>query len=179
MPDMLRAHDTIVDYITGKTVPNIGVEEIRQHLERFLVEEKGYAKADICVGADISVNIDGNMYQSRLDLVVSAESLQFMVVKCAAGSLESRQREVLSASRIISSYQVPYSVVSDGKTAVIYNTITGKKCAEGLSKIFSHAEAKKILSEEKPVEISKSRRAKEKILFRSYDSMNVNVLRNA
>ncbi|MEZ4551185.1 MAG: hypothetical protein R2860_10990 [Desulfobacterales bacterium] len=37
-------HDTMVDYITGKIVPNVGTEEIRQRVEKFLVEERGYSK---------------------------------------------------------------------------------------------------------------------------------------
>ena len=34
--------DTLVDYITGKTVANVGAEANRQAVERFLVQKKGY-----------------------------------------------------------------------------------------------------------------------------------------
>ena len=66
-------HDTMVDYITGKIVPNVGTEEIRQRVEKFLVEERGYSKEAIAVDADIAVEIDGEKYTSQLDLVVSAK----------------------------------------------------------------------------------------------------------
>ena len=171
------SHDTLVDYITGKTVPNIGVEEIRQTLERFLVENKDYRKSDIMVDFDVAIDIAGSVYQSQLDLVVSVENRNFMVIKCAAGSLESRQREVISAARIADTCQIPYAVASDGKTAVIYDAVSGKKIGASLSQLHSRRDATEILNTLEPVEISEKRREKEKLIFRSYDSMNVNVFR--
>jgi len=169
--------DTLIDFITGKTVPNIGVEEIRQEVERFLVEEKGYKKEDIGVDVDIGIEVNGEQYQSKLDLVISISGKMFMIVKCAAGSLESREREVVSAARIFGPFQIPYAVSSNGNNAVIYNTITGKKEAEGLQRILSRQKALLFLENQKPKKISEKRLEKEKIIFRSYDTMNVNVSR--
>ncbi|MCK5784561.1 MAG: type I restriction enzyme HsdR N-terminal domain-containing protein [Desulfobacterales bacterium] len=172
-----KNYEMLVDYITGKTVPNVGTEEIRQRVEQYLVEEKGYNKEDICVDADIEIDIDGSRYVSQLDLVISVESSNVMVIKCAAGSLESREREVISASRIFASSPIPYAVVSDSKTAVIYASETGKKIGEGLKDVPSRTAAEKIISIYQPVQIPEKRLKKEKIIFRSYDSMNVNVSR--
>lgn len=177
MSDNGKNHEMIVDYITGKKVPNVGAEEIRQRLEQVLVEVKGYYKEDIRVDADIEIDIDGTGYASQLDLVVSVDNRSFMVIKCAAGSLESREREVVSASRIFESFPVPYAVVSDSQTAVIYDTVSGKKIGEGLDGIQSRLQATEVLSEFQPIEISDKKREKAKIVFRSYDSMNVNVSR--
>ena len=55
MSSTLKPYKLITDYITGKEVPNIGAEENRQALERFLVEEKGYFKEDIEVDVDIEI----------------------------------------------------------------------------------------------------------------------------
>ena len=45
------------DYITGKEIPNVGAEENRQAVAKYLVEEKGFAKEDLQViqpsGAEI------------------------------------------------------------------------------------------------------------------------------
>ncbi len=178
MSNIQKTYEMIVDYITGKRVPNVGVEEIRQRLEQHLVEEKGYQKKDIRVDADIAIDIDGTCYASQLDLVVSVENRSFMVIKCAAGSLESWEREVISAARIYESSPVPYSVVSDSQTAVIYDTVSGKKIGQALSAIPFRAAVEKILSTKQPAQLSENRLKKEKIMFRSYDSMNVNVGRN-
>ena len=49
----LKPYTSLIDYITGKEVPNVGAEENRQAIERFLVEEKGFAREDIAVDVDI------------------------------------------------------------------------------------------------------------------------------
>jgi hypothetical protein len=178
MSDNGKKYELLVDYITGRTVPNIGVEEIRQRMEQYLVEVKGYQKEDICVDADIEIDIDGNHYASQLDLLIAFENSNFMVIKCAAGSLESREREVISASRIFASSLVPFAVVSDGKTAVIYDSATGKKIGEGLNDILPRTEAIKFFSTHQPAQIPDKRLKKEKIIFQSYDAMNINTRRN-
>lgn len=174
-----KNYDMLVDYVTGRTVPNVGTEEIRQELEKYLVEEKGFHKKDIIVDADIHIDIDGDLYASQLDLVVFYENKGLMVIKCAAGSLESREREVISAARIFNSLPLPCAVVSDGKTAVVYDTVSGKKIGEGLDRIPSAVDAAGILSRFQPGSPSEKKRKKEKIIFRSYDTMNVNTMRNA
>lgn len=178
MSDNGKNYEMLVDYITGKTVPNIGAEEIRQRVEQYLVEVKGYRKEDICVDADIEIDIDGSCYASQLDLMVAVENRNFMVIKCAAGSLESREREVISASRIFASSPVPFAVVSDSKTAVIYDSATGKKIGEGLNNILPRAEAINFFSTHQPAQIPEKRLKKERIIFRSYDGMNINTRRN-
>jgi len=178
MLDKGKNYEMLEDYVTGKQVPNVGIEEIRQHLEQYLVEVKTYQKEDIRVDADIEIDIDGSSYASQLDLVIFIENISFMVIKCAAGSLESRQREVVSASRIYETSPVPYAVVSDSKTAIIYDSVSGKKIDKGLSAIPSREAAKKILSARQPAQIPEKRLEKEKIIFRSYDGMNVNTQRN-
>ena len=177
MSDNGKKYDMLVDYITGKTVPNVGVEEIRQQLEQYLVATKGYQKKEILVDTDIEIDINGSLYASQLDLVVSIDNRNFMVIKCAAGSLESREREVVSASRIFESYPIPYAVVSDSKTAVIYDAVSGEKIDQGLNAIPNRAAAEKILNTRQLAHISENRLKKEKIIFRSYDSMNINVFR--
>lgn len=171
--------EVLVDFITGKPIKNIGVEEHRQKFLRYLVKEKGYHKTDIRVDADIKIDIAGSIYRSKLDIVVSVDEKSFMVIKCAAGSLESREREVLSAARIFDNHQIPYAVATDGDTAVVYETVSGKKVGEGLSCIPARNDAKKILASKQLIEIFGKKREKEMIIFRSYDSMNINVSHKA
>ena len=101
-----------------------------------------------------------------------------MVLKCVAGSLGSREREIVAAARLLDEHQIPYSVVSDGKTAIVLDTVSGKKVAEGLGAIFSKKEAleKLLFIELQP--FPKNRLKGERLIFRTYDSENVNVQRN-
>ena len=170
------------DFVTGKEIPNVGAEENRQRVERFLVAEKGFSKEDIAVDVDIEISVAGETYRSQIDLVVSVDdeygSTPFMAIKCAAASLGSREREILAAARLLAENQLPLSVVSDGKTAIVLDTVSGKNLGEGLNAILSKAEARERLREIKPLPFPKEKREREKLIFRSFDSMNVNVGRN-
>jgi hypothetical protein len=101
MTDVSRPYTTIRDFITGKTIPEIGAEANRQQVERLLVEIKGFSKEDIEVDVPIHIDINGEPYQSVVDLVVSVNQIRVMAIKCAAASLGSREREILSASRLL------------------------------------------------------------------------------
>jgi hypothetical protein len=182
MPDTLKPYSMLIDYVTGKSIPNVGAEENRQMVERFLVAEKGYFKPDIEVDVDIEITVAGEIYRSQIDLVVSVEdeygSIRLMAIKCAAASLGSREREILAAARLLAENQIPFSVVSDGRTAIVLDTVSGKKRGEGLNAIPSKAEAREKVKEIKPLPFPKEKREREKLIFRSFDSMNVNVGRN-
>jgi hypothetical protein len=182
MSDILKPYSMITDFVTGKSIPNVGAEENRQMLERFLVDEKGYSKEDVAVDVDIEITVAAEPYHSQIDLVVSVDdeygSTRLMAIKCAAASLGSREREILAAARLLAENQIPFSVVSDGRTAIVLDTVSGKKLGEGLDAIFSKAKAREILKEIKPLPFPKEKREREKLIFRSFDSMNVNVGRN-
>lgn len=164
----------IVDFITGRSVPNIGAEENRQAVERFLVEQKGYARDDIAVDAPIQLNIAGEVYRSRIDLTVRAGGGIFMCIKCAPGSLGSREREIVAAARLMAPYQIPCAVVSDGKTALVIDTVSGKTTAEGLDAIPSRDDALERMAGMPLEPFPDERRLREGLIFRSYDAMNVN-----
>ena len=179
MTENSKPYFTIIDFITGREQPNVGAEENRQALERFLVNAKGYSKKDIEVDANIDLTIIGEPYRSQVDLVVSVDAgkTRFMAVKCAAGSLGSREREIIAAARLLDNYQIPVAVVSDGKTAIVLDTVSGKKMGEGLDAIPSKGEAQKQLISTELLPLPEERHEREQLIFRTYDSDNVNVKR--
>ena len=173
-----KPYTMITDYVTGREVPNVGAEQNRQAVEQFLVEQKGYQKEDIEVDTDISLTVAGEAYHSQMDLVVSVDSgSRFMVIKCVAGSLGSREREVVAAARLLDEYQIPCAIVSDGSTAIVLDTVSGKKSGEGLDAIPSKQQAVDRLKSYDFPEYPKDRREREKLIFRTYDIENVNVQR--
>ena len=181
MPETLRPYTTIIDFVTGKEMPNIGAEENRQTVERFLVEEKGYLIAYIAIDVDIEMTAGGDVYQSQIDLAVSLGegSACFMVFKCAAASLGSREREIVAAARLLNpDYQIPYAVVSDGKAAMVLDAVSGKKIGEGMAAIPSKKQAIETWKSIELVAFPKARLEKERLIFRTYDNQNVNVQRN-
>ena len=180
MSETLKPYTMITDFVTGKDVPNIGAEENRQALEQYLVNEKGYSKDDIEVDVKIEMTIGGEPYRSQVDLVVriSGSDLRVMAIKCAAGSIGSREREILAAARLLDDYQIPFAVVSDGKNAIVLDTVSGENMGEGLDAIPSKDSVISMLDTFETVGLPAERRKREKLIFRTYDSDNVNVQRN-
>jgi hypothetical protein len=173
-----KPYEMITDYITGKQIPNIGSEENRQAVERLLVAEKNYSASEILLNADINLQIGLTPYQSQIDILVRVHDQSVMIIKCVAGSLGSHERETIAAARLLEPNQIPISVVSDGKNALVRDVLTGKKMGEGLSKIPSREKAIQLLYQYTPTPIPDDRIEREKLVFRTYDSMKVNVQRN-
>ena len=180
MKKTLKPYSMITDFATGKQIPNVGAEENRQMVETVLVIDKGYAKADIEIDVDLEIMVAGEPYRSQIDLIVSFDggASRFMAIKCAAASLGSREREILAAARLAGDAQIPLSVVSDGKTAIVLDTVSGRKLGEGLEAIPTRDQARDQLKNLDWQPFPEAKREREGLIFRTYDSMNVNVGRN-
>jgi hypothetical protein len=180
VPDTLKPYTLITDYLTGGQIPNIGAEENRQAVVQFLVETKGYSKEDIAADVPIEMVVAGKPYRSQVDLVVSAgpAAKRIMAFKCAAGSLGSREREIVAAARLLDEYQIPLAIVSDGKTAIVLDSISGKKTGEGMDAVPAKDAVIHNLATYRFAALPSERREREKLIFRTYDSDNVNVQRN-
>ena len=165
----------IIDYITGVRNANTGAEANRQQVERLLIEVKGYSKNDVGVNVPIRLDLDDEIYSSTLDLVVTAKGHSYMVIKCAPGSLASREREVIAAARLLAKRQIPLALASDGQTTIVWDTLSGKKIGQGLDAIPSKQLALKTFEPSTLFPLPESKRRRQQLIFRSYDTMNVNV----
>ena len=163
---------TVIDFVSGVAIPDVGAEANRQQIERLLVEVKGYDKKDIEVDAPIRVDIGDEAYRSWVDLVVKVRGRPFLVIVCAAGSLASREREALAAARLLDEFQIALAAAADGQTAIVWDTLSGKQLGQGLAAIPTKIEADKILETYTPTPLSAERRRRQQLIFRSYDSMN-------
>jgi hypothetical protein len=63
-----------------------------------------------------------------------------MLIKYGPGSLVTRRRSTLAASRLVASYQVPVAVVTNGEDAEILDGTTGKVVSQGLTTMPSRTE---------------------------------------
>lgn len=177
MPPTLKLYATLVDFATGKEIPNIGAEENRQAVERLLVEQKGYGRKDIEVDAPIEMVIDAEPYRSAVDLVVAVKKRRVMAFRCAAGSLASSEREIVAAARLVDRHQVPIAVVSDGKNALVYDTLSGRQIGEGLDAIPAKADVLARLEQLEFKDLPVEKRRREELIFRTYDRERVNSAR--
>ncbi|MFZ7127100.1 MAG: type I restriction enzyme HsdR N-terminal domain-containing protein [Desulfobacterales bacterium] len=173
---MIRiAMETLIDFVTGKTIPNTGAEANRQAVERYLVENSGYLKTDIRVDHAIAIDVAGERYRSKIDLLVcpGEDARGMMLIKCAAGSLGSWEREALAAARIAEAYPIPYTVTSDGSTAIVLDTLSGRRLGTGLQAIPAREALLREMTNLPLTPYPENRKEREKLIFRSYDLMTV------
>ena len=133
------------DFITGEPLRDTHDERYRQKLARLLVEEKGYLKSDILPRMELLVHAGNKRAILKIDFGVRLSGRVAMLVKYGPGSLVTRHRPALAASRLIVPYQVPVVVVTNGETAEILEGTTGKVTAAGLDAIpFKQALAQQV-----------------------------------
>jgi hypothetical protein len=177
MVPTLKPYATLVDFVTGKEVPNIGAEENRQAVERLLVEQKGYGRQEIEVEVPVEMVIDAELYRSAVDLVVAVNGRRVMAFRCAAGSLASCEREIVAAARLVDRHQVPIAVVSDGRSALVLDTDSGRPIGEGLDAIPDRAQLLARFEQLEFNELPVERRRREELIFRTYDRARINSAR--
>lgn len=142
---------------------------IKQNTEKFLLEEKGYSKDEIETDIEFEVEIESNRCKSKADIIISIEGKRIILIKCFIGALVSRERHALSCARLIDSYQIPFTVVTDGINAEVLNTVSGEVISEGSESIPSKDELKTVQIEFK--ELSQNRVEKEKRILLAFDSI--------
>jgi hypothetical protein len=173
-----KPYRMITDYVTGTDVPLVGAEENRQRVETYLVETRGYTKEDIEVDVPLAFEVAGEPYRAAVDLVVSANGRRRMAFKCAAGSLGSREREIVYAARLVDAVPLPLAVVSDGRTAIVLDVLAGKTIGTSLDAIPGPDTLETEYADFTAEPIAPERLERERLIFRSYDLENVNVIRS-
>ena len=167
---MFEPEEIIQDYITGRQLPYSDDEYIRQSIERLLVHEKGFQAEAIEVSRSFAIEIEGENAAGRVDLLVLHENRPLMAIKCIRGSLVTREREALAASRLVCDVQVPWTVITNGEDAEILDTLTGKLTGQGLDAIPDLDSAKAKFGELEYIALPEKRRAIESRIYLAYAS---------
>ncbi|PIY87524.1 MAG: hypothetical protein COY75_02240 [Nitrospirae bacterium CG_4_10_14_0_8_um_filter_41_23] len=163
--------ERLIDFITGQALIDTDDERIRQTIERFLIEEKGYSKKDIEVDREFEIIIGEKIHKSKVDLIVSLEEKRFTIIKCSRGSLVSREREVLSCARILDTYQIPFAVITNGEDAEVLETSSGEVIGLGLEAIPSRYQAIEAIRSIEFKGLPKERIEKEKRIYLAFEAI--------
>ena len=123
------------DYITGEIIEDTHDERYRQNIARFLVNEKSYNKSDIKPRHKLLVRAGEKKAIIMADFLITLQNRILMIIKYGPGSIITRHRPALSASRLVAPYQVPVVVVTNGVDADILDGPTGKVISSGLDAI--------------------------------------------
>ncbi|MFN2357453.1 MAG: type I restriction enzyme HsdR N-terminal domain-containing protein [Desulfotignum sp.] len=167
--------EQIQDYITGKEIDNVGSEVSRQECERFLVKNKGYKKQDIRVDEPLTVQFKGEDYHSCIDLVVCIGNKAVMAITCVAGSIGSYEREILAGARLlVPDYQIPFAVSTDGRHAVIMDTLSGRTIGKDMDAVFSRKKMEETLPDLIFTPLDKTKKEREMIIYRSFNLEKIN-----
>lgn len=167
--------EQLKDYITGKEIDNVGPEVSRQACEQFLVKTKGYQKNEILVDVPLTVQFKGTDYCSSIDLVVCVQKKAVMAITCVAGSIGSYEREILAGARLLhADYQIPFAVSTDGNTAVILDTLSGRTLGRHMSEILSRKKIIQLLPDLTFAPFDKTKKEREMIIYRSFNMEKIN-----
>jgi len=145
--------------------------EARRMTAYLLKEKKGYDPGDVRKGLAFEVMLGQEAFWSSADFIVSVEGRMGMIIKCAAGSLDSRERQAVAAARVIASPPVPVAVVADPVTALVLEVAGGKVIGEGFGAIPTKEQLREILSGKMPKTLDERRLEKEKRILLAFDAI--------
>ncbi len=144
-----------------------------------LLEKKGYAAGEVRKAVAFEVALAGETAWSSLDFLVTLDGRPAMVIKCAAGSLDSRERQAVAAARVISSPPVPVAVVADPETAVVLDTATGRSGGEGFGAIPVREQLAAIMAGRPAEPLDPKKLEREKRILLAFDAIKCSVPQGA
>jgi len=145
--------------------------EARRMTAYLLKEKKGYDPGDVRKGLAFEVMLGQEAFWSSADFIVSVEGRMGMIIKCAAGSLDSRERQAVAAARVIDSPPVPVAVVADPVTAVVLEVAGGKVIGEGFGAIPTKEQLRSIIAEKAMQPLDPKRLEREKRILLAFDAI--------
>ncbi|MGA7277247.1 MAG: type I restriction enzyme HsdR N-terminal domain-containing protein [Desulfocapsaceae bacterium] len=135
-PSHHLVYGTLNDYLNGEELTDTDDERIRQQISKMMVEELGYRRQELIPRLTIETLFTRNFVTSTIELTVELEGRQVMIIRYGPGSLVSRERSALAAARVLNgAYRIPLAVVTNGRDALLLDTITTAILAQGMEAI--------------------------------------------
>lgn len=144
-----------------------------------LLRDKGYGPEDVKRNVVFDVSLPEDTVSSSVDFVVSINGVKAMMVKCAAGSISSRERQAVAAARLLGEFRMPVAVVMDPFSAVVISAFTGKTIGEGFGAVPDKAELGRMLASAAPVRFSEKHIEREKRILLAFDAIACSVPQGA
>jgi hypothetical protein len=145
--------------------------DARKMIGYLLRDKKGYGPEEVRKSLAFEVTLGNETFWSSADFIVSVNGRMGMIIKCAAGSLDSRERQAVAAARVIASPPLPVAVVADPMTAEVLDVATGKVIGEGFGAIPTREKLKVILHENAMKPLDAKRLEKEKRILLAFDAI--------
>jgi len=159
----------LTDTITGETLVDTHDERYRQKLARLLIEKKGYRRSDIHPRQPLIARAGSHQAKVNIDFVVTLQDRLSMIVKYGPGSIVTRHRSALAASRLLAPYQIPVVVATNGEDAEVLAGSTGRVIDRGLQALPDRERLLAIIATAAFEPISPRRAQMESRLFYAYE----------
>lgn len=157
------------DFITGETIEDTHDERYRQNIAQLLVNNKSYEKKDVKPHYDLLAQAGNKKAIIMVDFLISLEKRVCMIIRYGPGSITTRHRPAIAASRLVADYQIPIVVVTNGVDADILDGLTGKIISTGLDAIPAKPELVKLSAKFAFPQISETRAEAESRILYVYD----------
>ena len=171
--ELMEGHHLILgeidDLITGEIIKDTHDERYRQKIARLLVDCKGYLKSDIEPRKNLLVQAGDNRALIKIDFLINLADRRCMIINYGPGSLVTRHRPALAASRVVAPYQIPIAVVTNGEDAEILEGSSSKVLSRGLDNIPSKTELNKYAAGADFIKIPVERAAMESRVLYCYE----------
>ncbi|MCF8032073.1 MAG: type I restriction enzyme HsdR N-terminal domain-containing protein [Desulfarculaceae bacterium] len=159
------------DLITGLPLTNSEDEPVRQDIEALLLK-LGHPRGEIAVDASRNLGADLDHLLVVADLLVSRARRAAMVLRCARGSIVTREKEAVACARLIAPQWAPLAVATNGKDAELIETASGEVMATGLAAIPSPESLDRLLAGRPPTEPTPKQMAQAARVYSAYSQFH-------
>ncbi len=134
----------LTDIITGEKIEDSHDERYRQEIANILLAEKGYSKDDIKTRVELVAKAGELFALVKIDIAITLSGKISMIIKYSPGSIITRHRCTIAASRLLAPYQIPVVVVTNGIDADILDGSSAKVISKGFGSMPDKSELAKI-----------------------------------
>lgn len=121
---------------------------VQRKVAEFLLTQKGYPEEDIEVNKNFKVSVTDTSFDVTADIVLKAEGIRFLVIKCVMNSMESWERHSTAFCRVVEPCcQIPFAVITDGEGVRTIDVLNGGVSTGGLDSIPSRQDAGRLVRE--------------------------------
>lgn len=146
-------------------------DTIRQKVLDKMVKEKGYEKEDFEIEKELVTSADNRTHTSLIDLVIRMNGRYLVVIRCAPGSVVTREKQLLASARLLDQHQVPLAIQTNGSEVEILDVLSGKELGEGWQSVPSKKELLNLLPSLKFEPLPEKRAVREARILRVFDEM--------
>jgi len=144
---------------------------IKQIIWEILIHEKGFQPEDILVDPSFTITMENRKALVTVDFIINVLSINFMVIRSVASTMDSWERYILAFARVAGDYQIPYAALIDGETARLFDVGTGSVIGESIESIFTKDEALQYLKNFQKIPYSLQKREKEQRILYAFEGI--------